>query len=308
MAYTKDTVSKFTRITGFDFSKYLSDIVAFNGTQKQKIYDYYEGLIKPDGEAFSKLDDLLEESKRSISLLEINNGSLSMYDDWELFSELELIAEKLKTVFNSSKYLRSAITTGNFNANPLIEQTLNANTTLERFTRNLNSNDHQNDWSEVFLNNQLTEEDYTSQGGNLLKVTLQGADGLFIQSVVDNIDSGEKTYGKDIQAKIEFLNDDLKVLSYRDTLLQSATINSSLLKGHNPEFLDQGIDKSIAVGETISSVSFPVIFRQMYQNFATDDSFKSFSVTDIKFNADALEIYYQVTTRDNEIQEGFLTI
>lgn len=308
MAWNTDTADKFTRITGFDFRKFLLDFSNFNDNKKQKIYNYYQGTEDLDGSAFNELDRLEREVKKAIVLLSLNKESFSMYDDWELFVELEEIETSLFTIKNSSKYLRSAIATGNFSPNVLVETTLSYNQTLERLAEDLNSDDPKNDWTQIFLQNQLTEEDYTPDGGVLLKVSFQGSDPLFLNSVIDNIDTSEKTFGKDIDSKITFVSDDIKVLTYKETLLQSINILSTLKRGDNPEFPDNGIDTSIAVGTTYGALSLPSLFRQIYENFASDDSFKSFAVTDAILQGDTIQISFQVKTRTDEIQEGILSI
>ncbi len=309
MAWTTDTLDRFERITGYNYTQLMTDFFNFNKNKKQLIYDYYEGLIELSGAAFNELDRLRVEVRKSTSIATLNKESFNLFEDWEFFSELEDIDRKLTTIFNSSRFLRSAIATGNFNPNPLIEITLGFNQTLENLANTLNSNDPQNDWSSIFLQNQLTEEDYTNSNGALLKVTFQGADPLILTSVIDNIDTAEKTYGLDIDTKIQFIadNNDLKILTYRETLFQSAKILTELTKGSVPEFQNQGIDTSI-LGSTLSSVSFPSIFRQIYQNFTTDDGFKSFAITDATMEGDAFILTYQVRTRTDELVEGFLKL
>jgi hypothetical protein len=309
MAWTTDTLDRFKKITGFNYQDLLTRFYNFNTDKKQKIYDYYNGVSTvADGEAFSQLDKLRTDFDSAISIVSFNKESFVLYDAWELFSELEDINSKLDTIYNSSKFLRSAISLGNFNPSPLIEVTLGNNQTLERLAKDLKSQDPQNDWTKIFLNNQLTEESYTADGGAILQVSFQGSDPLILTSVVDNIDSAEKTFGLDIQAKLEYEDNDLKVLTYKETLLQTVGILSSLTKGSVPEFPEQGVDKRISVGSTFGSLTFPVIFRQLYQNFTTDDSFKEFSITDLSRDGDSLLINYQVRTRTDEIQSGTLAI
>ena len=311
MAWTRDTLEKFNRITRYDFTQLLTDFFNFNENQKQKIYDYYEGNGQADGSAFNELDRLRREVKKSITALRLNRESFNTYDGWELFSEIEDIDRKLSTIFNSGKYLRSAIATGNFSPDPLIEVTLDSQQTLERLANNLNLSDPSNSWTRLFLQNNLTEESYTSDGGVLLKVTLKGSDSLFINSVVDNIDTTEKTFGKDIQRTIEFdpVTNDLKTLSYKETLDQSVDILTTLKKGDNPEFPNTGIDSSIAVGNTLASTAFPVIFRQMYQNFATDDSFSLFSIKDVSLgDEDRINLFYEAKTKSGDAIQGIANV
>ena len=308
MAWSTDTIERFEKITKFDYTQFLTDFYNFNENKKPLIYSYYEGNSEIDGSAFDELNRLIKVSKQASLELKLNSESFTQYDDWELFEEIETINNKLNTIFNSSKYLRSSISTGNFNPNPLVEVTLSNNQTLERLAQNVNSDDPQNDWTSLFLQNQLTEEDYTSEGGVLLKVTFQGSDPLVINSVVDNIDTADKTYGKDIKSRLTFASDDLETLTYKETLLQSLKILTSLKRGDNPEFSSDGIDRSVVIGNTYGAVAFPIIFRQIYQNFTTDDTFKSFAITDASFSEGTLILTYEVRTRSDEVQSGTISL
>ena len=307
--YNINTIDRFTKITGIDTQTLLSDFVTFNEDEKQSIIDYYNGTTStPDAEAFQTLSDLQYRYNQLINIVMLNNRSFQYHEDWELLYELDEIKAKLQTISNSSRFLRSAIEKNNFNPNPLVEITLKQNQSLERLAKDLNAENPQNDWTEIFLKNQLIEEDYTPEGGILLKVTFQGADSLYLNSVVDNINTAEKTYGLDILRKLTFEDNDLKVLTYHETLLQSIAILSQLKKGDNPQHPEDGIDTSLVVGSTLGAVSFPSLFRQLYNTFATDDSLKSFILKDVSIQGDAVALDYEVTTRVGEIQQGTLII
>lgn len=307
--YNSNTIDRFSHISGVQVDTLLSDFVNFNENDKQAIIDYYSGTTStPDAQAFTNLSDLQYRLNSLIGILMLNKRSFPYHEDWELLMELEDIKTKLQTISNSSKFLRSAIEKNNFNPNPLVEITLKQNHTLEQLAKELNSSDPQNEWTKIFLNNQLIEEDYTPNGGVLLKVTFQGADSLYLTSVVDNINTAEKTYGLDILRRLTFENNDLKVLTYQETLLQSLTILSQLRRGDNPEYPDDGIDPSLVVGSTLGAVSFPSLFRQLYNTFATDDSLKNFILRDVSIQGDSVRLDYEITTRVGEIQQGSLII
>ncbi len=311
MAWDKDTALKFERITGYDYAGLMRRFIDFNSNQKPKIFDYYSGSTDtPDGTAFKQLDQLREDFKSAISLVSLNKEAFSEFNDWDLFKDIEEISGKLDTIDKSSKYFRSARLSGRIASSPSIETTLGNQQTLENLSNSLSFEDPQNDWTKLFLENNLTEESYTADGGALLSVNLSGSasNSLNLTSVVDNINTAEKTYGIDIQKELEFEGDDLKVLTYQETLQQSIDILSNLSKGDNPEFPTQGVDKSIVIGSTIGAIAFPSIFRQIAQNFESDDTFVSFAISDVAKENDALKFEYQVRTRTNELVTGSIFV
>ncbi len=129
-----------------------------------------------------------------------------------------------------------------------------------------------------------------------------------MSGVVDNIDTAEKTYGKDIDRNIAFENDDLIVLSYKDTFFQSMKILMDLRKGDDPAFPERGLDVKNILGGSLAGISYPIIFRQLADNFATDDGFKSFSITDVKRQQDGVYIEFKVESRAGEVFDDFIPV
>lgn len=312
MIFNEDTLDRYKNVTGFDVDEFIQDFIEFNGTYKQNIVAFYSGVTQtPDSISFDFMKELINRSTSILTLVSLNKDSFSNFSDWNMLELLEDIDLKLQTTNNISKFLRSAITSENYNPKPQLLKSLKQFQSLEMLAGNeLNSPNPQDDWADIAIKNNLKEEDYDYNSGNLLKVSFIQGGSLLINSVVDNIDTGEKTYGLDIQKKIEFDSDqnDIKILSYQDTKLQSIDTLVNLKKNDNPEFPDQGYSQALVVGSNIGSLAFPSLFRQLYNTFSTDDSFKSFSITNVKRDQDALFIEYEVQTRAGEIEKGNISI
>jgi hypothetical protein len=55
------------------------------------------------------------------------------------------------------------------------------------------------------------------------------------------------------------------------------------------------------VGNSIAAIYYPAIFRDLAAVFATDDSFKSLFVTDIRREADAILLDFTVETKAGDV-------
>jgi hypothetical protein len=132
-----------------------------------------------------------------------------------------------------------------------------------------------------------------------------------VQSVVDVI-FGESVYGKDLQQKLEFENDDLKVLGYQETIKQAFNIALNLRRGDNPEFPNDGLQSSLIIGQNLNSILYPSILRQLYDTFAKDDTMKSIAITNINHNnigiKDTVELDIQAETRIGEIINDLIIV
>lgn len=306
---TDDIIVDFQSVTKYDIGQFLADYISFVETDYGNIVNYYNGstsIIPKDSFAF--LSYLIDEQKNIIDIIILNASVLDNYGYWILVEKIEDIGSALETASNASKWMRSNLTRDGYKNSVAVEFVMSQGQGLEQVERdNLKSNDADG-WINTALENQLREEDYDLNGGTLIKVIFKNNASIVLNSVVDNIDTKEKTYGKDIDKRLVFENDDLVTLSYNDTLLQSAKILADLKRGDDPAFPDRGLDVRNVLGGSLAGISYPTIFRQLAENFSTDDSFKSFSITDIARDRDAIILKFQVETRTGEVFENLIPL
>lgn len=300
MALPANIVTKFRRIVRYDVAKYLNDYVDFIDNHRSNVFEYYSGDSRlPNTQSFEFLFKLLKESDVIDSLIEQSKHRLNTPEYWELIDSLSQIKESLKTTENSSKWMRSIITKNNFSPEIEIESVLKQSQTIEQLSSSLGSNSSDNDWVQMALRNDLREEDYSTEGGTLILSSYRNKMRINVQSVVDNI-NGEKIYGADFDRKITFTNDDINVLSYKNTIKQTVEVLASLRSGQTPEFPLDGIQANLLVGSNRASVPYPVLFRQFYATFKRDDTLKSLRVKQIEIQKDSLNLSFEVETMMGE--------
>lgn len=298
------TYDKFEKLTGYKLrTDFLKRFALFTINQKNRITNYYSGKTKnPFAPAFAELDYLKNQSSIVKGLMEGNKSSLANTENWELLEMLSNVHSAIKTIDESSRWLRSSISKGNFNTTVNVDVTLKMAQTLEKVSSDvLGSSDSQNRWIQLAIDNDLTEEDYSPQGGNLLKVGFENKKAITISSIVDNIDSSEKVKGLDIQRVYEFTNDDLKVLGYDKTFEQSVEVLTGLKQGDHPGFPELGINKDVVVGSTRNFISYPILTRNFYETFATDDTIRRFKINGMDLENTALKIELEFQDRTGDV-------
>ena len=308
MALPTNIVTQFSNLIRYSISSYLDDYVSFIKDQRIDITNYYLGNSEIANEtSFSQLNSLLKQSSKINELIEVHKGRMNNPEFWDLIITLSEIEESLYTIENSSKWLRSIITKNNFSPDVEIETTLIQMQTIEQLASKLGSNNVENDWVKIALRNDLREEDYTPDGGVSLITSYRNKLSIKVQSVVDNI-RGEKIYGIDLDRVISFEEDDIKALTYKDTVFQSVDVLAQLRSGQTPEFPLDGIQVNLISGSSKSSISYPVLFRQITETFSKDDTLKSLLIKNIENKEDSLIIEFEVETRFGEaipIQTSF---
>lgn len=299
---TSEVLDDFRALTKYDLRSYFNRYIEFIDDYYVDIVNYFSGTsdIVP-AEAFSYLKQLSSDHKTIIDIVILNGNSLSNYQYWAVVEYIEDIGTFLETANNTSKWVRASSITGTYRNGVRQEVMMGQGETIEDVERNkVLSSQFQETWIDTAIQNNLREEDYDSSGGTLIKAVLQGGRGVFLNGVVDNIDTPEKTYGLDIDRNIVFEDDDLKVLSYKDTIVQCAEILCGLKQGDDPSFVDRGINRQL-IGSNVASITYPSIFRQLSGNFATDDSFKSISIENIRREQDAAFIDVQIETKAGSV-------
>lgn len=302
MLFKEDTFDEFYTITGVDILNLFQKYLSFQKSDSQNIIDFYSGVSKANMNSFDKLNILLYEVTNALSLFYQNKEAFNSIADWNLLEQIDETRKNLETLSNINKYLRSSINKNQFNTNIEVSVKLKRFDTLESIEFNeLNSTDPQNDWINLALYNQLREEDYTSKGNKLLKSLTSNFNITSLNSVVGNL-QGENLYGKDFDRKIQFSveDQDLKVLTPKETIKQAAEVLSNLNRGDNPEFPNNGIQKSLFVGNNLAGMSYPILFRQLLNNFSEDDTFSYIKISTIKTVKDSVEVEFEIQTKYGE--------
>lgn len=297
------TIDRFTFHLRYNIQTYIDLYSYFVKNNLQNIINYYQdSQANPDVESFYYLDRLLQEATKIDNLIKSNKNSFSRVDDWELLDFLEDIRSNLETIKQSPKWTRSSksqqIWRGNVIQTPY---TMNDGETLESVSEKVyGSFDSQNDWMRIGIENNLLESDYGANTSNTILVNKKvlSSPNFFARSIVDNL-VNEKLYGLDFDRKIQFVDNDLKILTYRDTVVQAVQILIQLIRGDIPEFPNMGVDSSVTVGGSVGAILFSSIIRQLEDTFDTDDSVRNFQVTSISYQNGDLVIEYSVDTLYN---------
>jgi len=288
----------FEKLTKFPLNQYLTDCNDFFKFGYNNIAQFYNGSIPRANPKYIKQHiELLKQSERLNDQFKNHSSRFSSVGYWELIDYVDDIRTKLQTISKLSKYLRSSRTDFNFSQGYAHPYVIGAEQTLEQISSNiLEDNDANNDWVDIAIKNDLRETEYDIDGGDGIILYKEFFNQNFVTSVIDNM-IGEKIYGLDIQKRFEFVDDDLKVLSYKETAYQTVLILSRLNKGDIPEFVDLGIDRALYIGSNLGTLAFSSIIREMTKVFNSDDLFINFEVLSIKIEQDNFNLSFRVGTK-----------
>jgi hypothetical protein len=281
-----------------DLISYLDRIEVFFKEGYPQIVDYFNGIsTQIDQKYINELSKLTELSLLISTQFKILRDSMHTVDYWELLDMLEDVRLKLWTTTKLPKYLRTSRTNYDYSKAFKFTYSMGNGETLEKISKGvLSSNNYENDWTEIALKNDLSEIDWDIDGGEQIELFRESFQQNIVTSMVDFL-IGERVYGLDLDKKLTFVNNDLKVLTYKETAEQSASILGNLKRGDIPEFQSMGVNEAFTVGNNIASLTFSTVIREMKRNFDTDNLFVDFNVKKISYNNGDLTIEWSVGTK-----------
>jgi len=311
MILDENILQQFKETTQKDLAFFLEEVLLFVKSDRIAIVNYYNGVSsKISSTSFKRFNELQAELSSFFEVYQLHSNTFNNSRWWDVLGLLEEIDSMFSSLRNIHRWSRSSLTKFGYDPNMQINYTLTENQTLERVSQDILSQpDPNNQWYNIAISNDLTEEEYTIHGGTEIQLSYPRINrGIALKSVVDII-VGKKVYGIDLHQKLTYVTDidaftDLHLLSHDDTVLQTVNILTLLKKNSNPDFPNDGLQSSVVVGGNRALLNFPVIIRQLKQTFSTDDSLKNLMVDNIAYDQDNLLISYEVQTRLNETFDG----
>lgn len=297
-------LDNFKQLTGKDLNVFFSAVTLFFTNDYPDLVNYYTGTTQSITPIpYKNLDSISTQLDEIYVIFNNFSSAMTNAEYYVLLDIIENIDSRIKTTQNINRWARSTKSVVAYSPNGVINYTLSDKESLEKVAQNLlNSQNPEDDWYDIAMENHLAEEDYTSEGGKNINVpgNSQSISSFPLNSVVDVI-NGKTVYGKDIYKNFSIQNNDVVVLDYDGTLSQSVDTLITLKKNSNPDFRTEGLQTSLVIGGTRNTLNFPVIVRQLTDTFSTDDTLKNFQVTNIQPVGNQLQISYTVRTRLGEI-------
>jgi len=305
---TAEVLTDFFKATRKDVRATLLRYSIFMQSDYKLIADFYQGKSKSVySSSFKNFFKIKNEVKDILSIFDKSATNLENIKYVDLVEVIEQINDTLLSLNNINKWSRCSTDLFGYNQNFKLDYVFSQNDSLEKVAKNiLNSKNPQDDWYNIAIENNISENEYTSEGGVSLQLSLNNnsIQNFEINSVVDVI-QGKSIYGKDLDQNIHYDTDlqDLHVLSEDETLNQAVLILVTMRKNDNVDFLNHGLQGSLVIGQNRSLLNFPVLNRQLVETFKNDDTLKNFNLTKMYFVEDNLYIDFEISSRLDEVQQ-----
>lgn len=271
-----EIANEFENITKFALLDYLVKYRNFLQNDYSDLYAYYSGSVETVNVGkLNTLSELMSLSNDLIRTFQTFSGKLGNVGYWELQRYCQDLRDTLERISKLPKYCRTAKTPRGYKPYVQVSGEIGGMKTVKDLAEQLGGGISEN---ELILNNDLQEQDYEIDKLKEINALVNNQNDIVVTTILEQ-PIGRKIYGRDINRKISFTNNDLSVVEYEDNVEQKCIILLELNKGDVPEFPNFG--KNISPGTGIHKYNYAELILDIRENFEQDDLFESINIIDI---------------------------
>lgn len=299
-----EIVKEFQNVTRFEIFKYFEEYASFLKNEFPTIDRYYAGQIeKIDYAILNKLDALIKQSNDLMRLFSTFSNKLSNAGFWELQEYCQELFDTLEKIKKLPKYNRVSKTKFGYKPYIQVNSSVGGYRTPEDLALEIDSQNVSH--IDIIIDNELNEADWEiDKPHNGIKAYVDNQNVVVVPTILEE-PINKKVYGKDIQAKIEFENNDLRVVEYEDNIEQKADILLSITKGSVPEFPAFGRNN---VGTNVNLYGYVELIKDLTNIFFQDPIFAGIKISNIKISQGDVYVTCEVHTKYSYSTNKTLTI
>ena len=300
----QSAVVDFVNITKYPLIDYLRKYQTFMNMEFGDVDRFYSGTLESVNVEYMKdLNWLTEESQKISSTFKDFSSKLNRCDFWELMDYLDSLKNKIDKINKYPKFKRTFLSKrGNYTSALEVKENIGSLRTVEDVTAEISGNSRDdNSWIDVMLKNDMKETDWEIDRMSSIKASVNRE--YLKTSTILGEPRGLKVLGVDIADKIEFADEDLKIVGEFDNLSQKSDILLALNKGDVPENRAFGKNPLI-ISESVKAIAYAQIVQEIRASFLQNDLFDSVELKSMEFDQGTLQMGFNIKTKYNyEIQK-----
>lgn len=287
-----EIANEFESITKFRLLDYLVDLRDFLQNDYSEVYNYYSGKSETiNVEKLGRLTDLLSRSNDLTRTFQTFSGKLGNVGYWELQQYLQDLKDTLERISKLPKYCRTSKTCRGYKPYIQARVDIGGMKTIQDIAQQAGSVTE----SELIMNNDLQEQDYEIDKLSQIDLLVNNENSIVVTTIMDS-PVGKRIYGRDINRKISFSDNDLAIVEYEENVEQKCDILLGLNKGDVPEYPNFGLTFR---PQGMAHYNYAELISDIRENFAQNDLFDDVNVIDIiSDTADGtISVYCEIRTK-----------
>lgn len=267
--------NEFENITKFALLQYFQDYRDFLQNDYSDVYAYYSGSSESiDSSKINKINSLLTRSGNLTRTFQSFSGKLGNVGYWELQQYCQDLKDTLERISKLPKYLRTSKSCRGYKPYIQVGEDVGGMRTIQDVADKIGNITEQ----ELILNNDLKEENYEIDKLSQITAFVNNQNNVVVTTIIEQ-PIGKKIYGKDINRKITFLDNDLSIVQYESNIEQKCDVLLGLVRGDIPEF--PALGKNVSSIGSYSNFNYAELISDLKDSFFQDDMFENIEIVDI---------------------------
>ena len=282
--------NEFQNITKFDLLSFFTQYRDFLQNEFSYLDNYYAGKTETiDISIVKNFNNLLLSSHTLIKTFSTFSSKLGSVGYWELLQYCQNLNDTLERITKLPKYHRTSKSPRGYKPFIQVESSVGSYRTMQDVADDIGGLTD----IELILNNDLEERDYDIVEMSPVNALVDNSTAIVVTTILEP-PVGERVYGKDINRKITFTNNDLQIVKYKENVEQKIEILLGMIKGETPEYPTLGFN---APGQSYNAYSYPELIKDLKYNFSIDDLFDSVEIESIEFKNGDITMTCSIKTK-----------
>lgn len=299
-----DIAIEFENITKFALLDYFEEYRDFMQDDYTYMSAYYSGSVEGiDGDITNRYKDLKAKSKNLLQTFINFSHRLSNCGFWELQQYCQDLNDVLEKIEKLPKYYRTTKTNRGYMPFVQVQSSVGAMRTPQDLAQQIDSTGVSE--LSLILDNDLQELDWEIDKLTPVQATVNNGVNIVVETILEQ-PVEEKIYGKDINRKITFKDNDLDVMQYQNNVEQKCDILLTLNKGDVPEWPAFGRNR--LEGNTAANYNYVQLLTDLQNTVLQDDLFASVTITDITGDNGTIQVTCEIRTKYSYSTSKTITI
>lgn len=291
-------VIEFQKVTKYPLVEFLAQYRNFMLNSYPEIDRYFSGeTASIDNAHLIALKNLTTECGNCMSQFKNFANKFDKCGYWELMEYIGNLEDTIEKINKLPKFRRTSLTKRGYQAVVQVSADVGGFRTMEdvaNVVQNINRDNY--NWVDLMLSNDLNEGDWEIDKLTPLNVLINNTVDVVVTTILDQ-PIGKRIYGKDINRKVTFVDNDLDIKIWQDNIEQKCDILLSLKRGDVPENMLFGQNAELTIGVTSKSFSYPELVKNLQNTFLQNDLFQYVEITKFQYENGSMFMYCEIKTK-----------
>lgn len=292
-----EVIIEFQNITKYPILDFLERYRNFMLNDYEKIQKYFGGQTESiDNACLSELTYLTTQCREIQTVFKNFANKFSACSYWELMDFMDDLNSTIEKINKLPKFMRTSLSRRGYTPSVQMRTTVGGERTVEDIANAVNGiNQDNTSWVDIMLGNDLNEADWSIDKLKGLDIFVNNVNKVVVTTILDQ-PIGDRIYGRDIKRKIQFKDNDLVLVEYRENVEQKCVILLEMNQGDVPE--NKLFGKNVFfLNNSIKSMSYSQIAEDIRATFMQNDLFEEITLKDISFNQGSLTMTFDIKTK-----------